>query len=262
MRQSRSFCVLNVISAEYHPFQPKAGDDRQGECSASRRRPWAVPCKHACRRSSSSGERRVLDCPADCVLSAVLPDLEAVPVRVGQATDAARQGSFRLRRISRLAGPANHRRGCRRGSKSPTPIKPSRLRRRAVAQISPRSSPTHTAAPTNSRRRTLTPTPTPPRPATHTATPVHTQAPATTAPPPAAPTTAAPPAPTTAPPAAPSCYPTVASSGNCYEPGQFCPQGRRWHVGSRGRRQGHHLRTVRDPVALGVVGAKAGGPPY
>jgi hypothetical protein len=41
---------------------------------------------------------------------------------------------------------------------------------------------------------------------------------------PPAPTTAAPPAPTTAPPAAPSCYPTVASSGNCYEPGEFCPK--------------------------------------
>jgi hypothetical protein len=52
--------------------------------------------------------------------------------------------------------------------------------------------------------------------------PVHTQAPATTAPPPAAPTSAPAAPPTTAPPAAPACSP-VASTGNCYEPGEFCP---------------------------------------
>ncbi len=111
------------------------------------------------------------------------------------------------------------------GSKSPTPSAPSPVASVApvVADISTTPSPSHKTAASKS------PAPVTPSAAASSSSPapVRTQAPATAAPTtavPAAPTTTAPTttAPTTAPPAAPACSP-VASSGNCYEPGEFCP---------------------------------------
>lgn len=102
------------------------------------------------------------------------------------------------------------------GSKSPTLSPPSPVASVApvVADVSTTPSPTHTAAASKS------PAPVATSAAASSSSPApvqtHTAAPAPTH------SSYVPPAPTTAAPAAPACSP-VASSGNCYEPGEICP---------------------------------------